>query len=214
MSNGALDIYDDDDDIELLEVRYKRRTRETFLKHKHFDTLLESEMQVTRPQNHLFMEPLSFGRLQPIPQDDTNVTSKLSPEDEIMADTIIDLTEDAYVKLPSVHELLPEADHMPDPDGNIDRPYYNEWAHHEGFVAWWDNRTGKGMIVNHRYSLDHKIELKDIKYSNYGALVPGSMVEYEYFDNGINKGFSKFWVVSGCEYVLQVAPSFRFISMD
>ena len=205
MSNGALEIYEDED-IELFEVRYKRRTRETFLKHNSFHMLPESEMQVTRSQNHLFMEPPDFCRLKPIPQDDTNegtnATSRLSPEDEIMADTIIDLTEEDCVKLPSVHELLPEPDHMPDPDGNIGRPYYNEWAHREGFVAWWDNRTGKGMIVNHRYTLDHKIELKDIKDSNYGALIPGSMVEYEYSDNGINKGFSKFWVVSGCEYVL------------
>ena len=127
---------------------------------------------------------------------------KLHPEDGIMVDTIVDLTEESYIKLPPLHQLLPEADHTPEPEGNIDRPYYNEWTHFEGFVAWWDNRTGKGMIVNHRYGLEHKIELKDIKWSNYGALVPGSMVEYEYSDDGINKGFSKFWVVSGCEYVL------------
>lgn len=119
-----------------------------------------------------------------------------------MTDITVEFTEEESIKLPSLRQPLPAGDHMSQQDENIDRPYYNEWFHCEGFVAWWDNRTGKGMIIDHRYSLEHKIELKDIKWSNYGALVPGSMVEYEYSDNGISKGFSRFWVVSGCEYVL------------
>ncbi len=120
-----------------------------------------------------------------------------------MADTVVDLSEHDCVQLPSLRQLLPEADYGFEPDEeNIDRPNYDKWAHCEGFVAWWDNRTGRGMIINHRCGMEHKVELKDIKWSNYGALVAGSMVEYEYSDDGISKGFSKFWVVSGCEYVL------------
>ena len=117
-----------------------------------------------------------------------------------MTDTKTKLTGKGYIELPFLREYTPE------PQKNMDRPYYNDYFHREGFVAWWDNRTGKGMIVDYRNNLEHKIELKDIKWAKYGALVPGSMVEYEYSDEGINKGFSKFWVVSGCERVLSVAP--------
>lgn len=113
-----------------------------------------------------------------------------------------ELREKGVVRLPGLRPLMPKGGHKPEPEGNIDRPYFNEWVHHEGFVAWWDNRTGKGMIIDHHYGLEHKIDLKDIESSNYGALVPGSMVEYEYSGNGMGKGFNKFWVVCGCEYVL------------
>lgn len=122
--------------------------------------------------------------------------------DEIITNPMAELTENGFVKLPSLRQLLPKRDPTPEPEENIPRPYYNEYGHCDGFVAWWDNRTGKGMIIDHRYGVEHKIELKDIKWSNYGALVPGSMVEYEYSDHGLSKGVSKVWVVSGCEYVL------------
>ena len=178
--NGAFEVYDDDDDdvVELLEVRHKRRSRER----------LGQSRSKTPSQNNT--------------SEDMSAMSKLPLENEIIMDDIIDLTEQDTVKLPPLRNLLPEAYHNPEPEGNIERPYYDECAHFEGFVAWWDNRTGKGMIINHRYGLEHKIELKDIKWSNYGALIPGSMVEYEYSEDGIGNGLSKFWVVSGCEYVL------------
>ena len=185
--SDAFEVLDDDeDDVELLEVRHKRRSRQRICQSR----------SKTLSQNNT--------------NEETSAMSTLPLKDEIMMDDIVDLTEQDTVKLPPLRSILPEAYHTFDqaldqalePEGNIDRPYYDEWDHNEGFVAWWDNRTGKGMIINHRCSLEHKIELKDIKWSNYGALIPGSMVEYEYSDDGIGNGFSKFWVVSGCEYVL------------
>lgn len=203
--DGAFDVYNDDD-LELLEVRRQRRIRENLLEPNHSNTLREDQTQVTSSRNHLSGESVDHLRSNTLSQNDTNedenATSKLPPEDEIMADNIIDLTENDHVKLPSLHQVLLEADRTPKPEGNIERPYYNEWAHNEGFVAWWDNRSGKGMIINYRCCLEHKVALEDIKCSNYGALVPGSMVEYEYSNDGYCKGLSKFWVVSGCEYVL------------
>ena len=198
--NGAFEVYNDDD-LELLEVRRKRKLREDILEPNHLNTLHENQTQVTPSRSHSSGGPVDHSRLETLPQDE-NAMSKQPPEDEAMADNIIDLTESDLVKVPSLHEILPEADGIPEPEGNIDRPCYNEWAHCEGFVAWWDNRSGKGMIINYRNSLEHKIGLEDIKWSNYGALVPGSMIEYEYSDDGTSKGISKFWVVSGCEYIL------------
>ena len=179
MFNGAFEVYDDDDDaVELLEVRHKQRSRER----------PGQSQSRTLSQNNT--------------NEEMSVTPKLPVENEIIMDDIVDLTEQAIVKLPPLRNLLSEAYHTLEPEGNIERPYYDKHAHFEGFVAWWDNRIGKGMIINHRYGLEHKIELKDIKWSNYGALIPGSMVEYEYSVDGIGNGLSKFWVVSGCEYVL------------
>ena len=198
----------DDDDIELLEVRHKRRMSETFSEPCPFSTSPGSQNQAAVSPSHSLREPIDPTHLKSLPpnniNEDTNATTKLHPDDEMMVDTIVDLTEDGYVTLPSPHQELSELDRTLEPEENIDRPYYNERTHCEGFVAWWDNRMGKGMILNYRHGLEHKVELKDIRQSNYGALIPGSMVEYEYFDDRFSssKGFSKFWVVSGCEYVL------------
>lgn len=195
-----------DDDVQPLEIRRQRRPRENLLESDHCNTLHEDQAQVTPLRTHLSEENVNHLRLKALSQkgtnEDENATSKLPPEDEIMADNIIDLTDNDHVNLPSLRHILREADPAPDPEGNIDRPCYNEWAHSEGFVAWWDNRSGKGMIINYRQCLEHKVALEDIKISNYGALIPGSMVEYEYSGDGYCKGLSKFWVVSGCEYVL------------
>ena len=203
--NGGLDIYDYDD-IELLEVRHKRGTRANCLEANQSNLPTESQTQATPPRKQLFREALHNFRSKTLYHNDTNkettATSKLVPEDDIMTDTVTEVTEKGFVELPSLDQILPKRDHATEPEGNIDRPCYNKWVHHKGFVAWWDNRTGKGMIIDYRYHLEHKIELNDIKYSNYGALVPGSMVEYEYSDDGISKIISKFWVVSGCEHVL------------
>ena len=197
---------DDDDDIELLEVRHKRWTRETVSEPCLSVALPESQNQAAPSPDRSSGESLDPTQLKTLPsnntKENTNTTSKLSPDDEIMADNVIDLTEKDQVKLPSLHQLLPSPDRTPEPEENIDQPDYNRWAHCKGFVAWWDNRTGKGLIVNYRCGLEHKVELKDISSSNYGALIPGSMVEYEYSDERFNNRFSKFWVVSGCEYVL------------
>lgn len=203
--DGLFEVYNDDD-LELLKVRRQRRNRENLLEPDHCNTLREDQTQVTPLRNLLCEGTVDHLRSKTLSQngtnEDENTMSKLPPEDKIMADTIIDLTENDHVKLPSLHHVLLEADRTSDPEGNIDRPSYNEWARNDGFVAWWDNRSGKGMIINYRHCLEHKVALEDIKCSNYGALIPGSMVEYEYSDNGYCKGFSKFWVVSGCEYVL------------
>ena len=203
--NGAVKV-DDDDDMELLEVGHKRWTRETVSEPCHSIALPESQKEAAPSPDHSSREPLDPTQLEILPPNDTNkntnTTSKLAPDDEVMADNLIDLTEEDQVELPSLHQILPGLDRTLEPEENIDRPYYNRWAHCEGFVAWWDNRTGKGLIVNYRCGLEHKVELKDISSSNYGALIPGSMVEYEYSDDRFNNGLSKFWVVSGCEYVL------------
>lgn len=201
--DGEFEVYDEDD-IDLLKVR---RTRVNCLKPYQYYPPPETRTQATPSHKHLFEESLHHFRSKTLPtnsmNEETDATPKRSPVDDIMSYTMAELAEKGVVKLPSLHQFLPERDHTPEPeDENIPRPYYNHWTHGEGFVAWWDNRTGKGMIVDHRYNLEHKIELKDIKWSNYGALVPGSMVEYEYSEEGYSKGFSKFWVVSGCEYVL------------
>ena len=199
--NGGFEIHDDED-IKLLEVRHKRKARVNVLEPNQSNPPPQTQTQATLARTHLFHEILnrfrSKTRSKNNMNEETNATSRVALEDKIMTDTMTELTEKDCVKLPSLLQVPPE----PQPQENIDRPYYNDYFHCEGFVAWWDNRTGKGMIIDHHYSLEHKIELKDIKSSNYGALVPGSMVEYEYFNGGINKGFSKFWVVSGCEYVL------------
>lgn len=166
----------------------------------------ENRTHLTPSGNHLFHKILprlrSEARSKDNPNEEIKAASKLAVEDNIMTDSTTRVTEEGFVNLPSLQELLPQYKYVPEPRENIDRPYYIDYLHCDGFVAWWDNKTGKGMILDYRYNLEHKIELKDIKSSNYGALVPGSMVEYEYFDEGFNKGFSKFWVVSGCEYVL------------
>ena len=203
--NGAVKV-DDDDDIELLEVRNQRWTRDTVSEPCHSIALPESQEQVAPPPDPSSSEPLDPTQLEILPPNDinesANTTPKLPPDDEVMADDVIDLTENDQVELPALRQILPAPDRTLKPEENIKRPYYNRWAHCEGFVAWWDNRTGKGLIVDYRCGLEHKVELKDITSSNYGALIPGSMVEYEYYDDRFNKGFSKFWVVSGCEYVL------------
>ena len=203
--NGAVKV-DDDDDIEMLEVRHKGWTRETISEPCHSIALPESQNQAAPSPDHSSGEPLDPTQLEILPPKDTNenknTTSKLPPDDEVMADNVIDLTKKDQVELPSLHQVVPGLDRTSEPEENIDRPYYNQWAHCEGFVAWWDNRSGKGLIVDYRCGLEHKVELKDISSSNYGALIPESMVEYEYYDDRFNKGFSKFWVVSGCEYVL------------
>ena len=196
---------DDNDDIELLEVRHRQCSRETLSEPCHSIALPESQNPAA-PPDHSSRDSLHPTPLEILPPNDTNentnTKSKLPPDDEVMEDNVIDLTEKDQVELPSLHQISPGLDRIHEPEENIDRPHYNQWAHCEGFVAWWDNKTGKGLIVNYRCGLEHKIELKDITSSNYGALIPGSMVEYEYYDDGFNKGFSKFWVVSGCEYVL------------
>lgn len=203
--NDGFEIYDHDNK-ELLEVRHQKRAKVKVLEPIEPNPPPESQTQATPPPKRIFQETLDLFRSKTLSKNNTNeetiATSKPSPEEDIMTDTMAQLNEKGYVRLPSLRQLLPEGDHAPEPEGNIDRPYYNEWIHCEGLVAWWDNRTGKGMIIDHRNHLEHKIELKDIKWSNYGALIPGSMVEYEYSDDGTNKGFSKFWVISGCEYVL------------
>lgn len=203
--NRDFEIYDDND-VELVEVRHKKRGRVNCLRPNQSNPPPEDQTQATPSRKRIFRETLNLFGSETFSQNNANektvATSKLASEDEIMTDTMAQLTEKGYVELPSLVQLPPEGDHVPEPEANIDRPDYNEWFHCEGFVAWWDNRTGKGMIVDHRNKLEHKIELKDIKWSNYGALVPGSMVEYEYSDDGTSKGLSKFWVVSGCEYVL------------
>ena len=203
--NGGFEVFDDDDE-ELLEVRHRKRARVDFQELNQSNPPPERQSQATTSHTRIFREVLDRFRSENLSEDftdkDMNATSKLVPEDEIMTDIMAQLTEKGFVQLPSLRQLLPKVDHTPEPEENIDRPHYNEWVHHKGFVAWWDNRTGKGMVIDYRNRLEHKIELKDIKWSNYGALVPGSMVEYEYYDDGMSKGFSKFWVVSGCEYVL------------
>ena len=203
--NGTFKV-DDDNDIELLEVRHKRWTRETVSEPCHSIALPESQNQAAPLPDRLSGEPLDPTQPETLPLNDThkntNTTSKLPLDDEVMADNVMDLTQKDQVKLPSLHQLLPGLDRTVGAEENIDRPSYNRWAHCEGFVAWWDNRTGKGLIIDYRCGLEHKVELKDISSSNYGALIPGSMVEFEYSDDRFNKGFSKFWVVSGCEYVL------------
>lgn len=202
---GGFEIYDDDD-VELLEVRDRKRARVNLQESDQSSSPPESHSQATASRKRIFRETLSRFQSKMLSEDSTNkemiATSKPALEDEIMTDSTAQLTEKDFVQLPSLRQLLPKGGHTPEPEGNIDRPHYNEWLYCDGFVAWWDNRTGKGMIIDHRNHLEHKIELKDIKWSNYGALVPGSMVEYEYYDDGMSKGFSKFWVVSGCEYVL------------
>ena len=203
--NGAVKV-DDDDDIEMLEVRHKRWSGETISQPCRSIALPESQNQAAPSPDHSSGEALDPTQLEILPPNETNentdTTSKLPPDDEVTADNVIDLTKKDQVELPSLHQVLPGLDRTSEPEANIDRPYYNQWAHCEGFVAWWDNKTGKGLIVDYRCGLGHKVELKDISSSNYGALIPGSMVEYEYYDDRFNKGFSKFWVVSGCEYVL------------
>ena len=203
--NGAVKV-DDDDNIELLEVRDKRWVRETVSEPYHSIALAESQDQTTPSPDYSSREPLDPTQLEILASKDTNestnTTSKLPPDDELMADDVVDLTKKDQVELPSLHQRLPGLDRTLEPQGNIERPYYNRWAHCEGFVAWWDNRTGKGLIVDYRCGLEYKVELNDISPSNYGALIPGSMVEYEYYDDRFNKGFRKFWVISGCEYVL------------
>lgn len=202
---SAFEVYNDDD-LELLEVQRQRRAREIILESDHCNTLREDQTQVTPSQDHLSEQTVDHLPSKTLSKNGMteveNTKSKLPPEDEIMEDNIIDLTGNDHVKLPSLRHILSEADRTPDPEGNIDRPCYNECAHNQGFVAWWDNRSGKGMIINYRHCLEHKVALDDIKFSNYGALIPGSMVEYEYSEDGYSKRFSKFWVVSGCEYVL------------
>lgn len=206
--NNGSETYDNEE-IKLLEVQHKRKTRVNVLKPKRSNPSPEHQAQATQSRNHLFHEIIHRFRSEVLSKKNTNeatnATSKLALEDTIMTDTKTKLTEKGYIELPSLREYTPEL------QKNIDRPYYNDYSHREGFVAWWDNRTGKGMIIDYRNNSEHKIELKDIKMSRYGALVPGSMVEYEYYDEGINKGFSKFWVVSGCEHVLSVGPSLRFV---
>lgn len=191
---------------ELLEVQDKRWTRETVSEPCNSIALPESQNQAAPSPDHSSSEPRDPTQLETPPPSDTNestnTTPKLIDDDEIMADNVIDLTKEDEVELPSLRRILPGLDRTLELEENIDRPHYDPWAHREGFVAWWDNKTGKGLIVNYRYGLEHKVELRDISSSNYGALIPGSMVEYEYSDDRVNKGFSKFWVVSGCEYVL------------
>ena len=203
--NGGFEI-DGDDEIELLEIRHKRRTRKNLLEPNHSNSPPKSQTLATSSHQLLFGEILDNSHSKTLSKnnenEEANAMSKTGSEDEIMTDPAVELAEKSHINLPSLNQLLPEDDHTSGPDENIERPYYDDWVHCKGFVAWWDNRTGRGLIVDHRYRLEHKIELKDIKWSNYGALVPGSMVEYEYSDDGISKGFSKFWVVSGCEYVL------------
>ena len=203
--NGAVKV-DDTDDVELLEVRHKQRTQETVSEPCQSLAPPEDQDQTAPSPDHSSREPVDPTQLEILPPNDTNentnTTSKLPPDDEVMADNVIDLTEKDQVELPSVDRLLPGLDRTLEPEENIDRPYYNWRTHCEGFVAWWDNRTGKGLIVDYRYGLEHKVDLNDISSSNYGALIPGSMVEYEWSGDRLNKGLSKFWVVSGCEYVL------------
>ena len=184
----------------------KRRKSANTLEPNKSNPSTESQSQATSSRNHLFREAPHNSRTKTLENietsEETNATSELASEDVIMTDTIAEFKKKGFIKLPSLRQGLPESHRTIEPEGNIDRPYYNKWSHCEGFVAWWDNRTGKGMIIDNHLHLEHKVELNDIKWSNYGALVPGSMVEYEYTDDGTSKGISKFWVVSGCEYVL------------
>ena len=196
----------DDDDVELLEDHNNRGTRENF-DPDHSNKTSESHTMATHSRKTQFRKNLDHFRAKTLSQrgtnEETRETSKPAPEDGVMTDAVIDHTEtEDYIKLPSLRHIMPKPDYTPKPEENIDRPYFNDWAYHKGFVAYWDNRTGKGIIVNPRFGSEHKIELQDIRWSNYGALVPGSMVEYEYYEDGFSKSFSKFWVVSGCEYVL------------
>ena len=204
--NSGSETYDNEE-IKLPEVQHQRKTRVNVPRPHRSNPSLEHQTQATQSRNHLFHEILHRFRSEVLSKKNTdeatNATSKLALEDTIMTDTKTKLTEKGYIELPSLLEDTPE------PQRIIDRPYYNDHFHREGFVAWWDNKTGKGMIIDYRNNSEHKIELKDID-KNYGALIPGSMVEYEYNDEGINKRFSNFWVVSGCEHVLSVGPSPRY----
>ena len=161
--HGGFEIYDHDD-IELFGVRHERRTSVRFL--EPYQYILPPASQTQATPSHKLLEKEAFDRFRSktLPKnttnEETNATSKLAPEDEIMTDTTTELTENDFVKLPSLRQILPEGDYTREQDRNIDRPYYyNEWVHCHGFVAWWDNRTGKGMIVDHRNNLEHKIEL-------------------------------------------------------
>ena len=174
--HGGLKIYDDDD-IELLEVRHKRRTKVHFLEHHQSNLPIASQTPATQSHKQLYEEALDRFRSKPLPKntpnEETNATSELASEDEIMTDTMDELTEKGFVKLPSLRQILPKGDNTREPDRNIDRPYYyNEWIYHEGFVAWWDNRTGKGMIIDHRNNLEHKIELSTYFRSPFSSLGP------------------------------------------
>lgn len=202
--NSGSETYDDED-IKLLEDRHKRKSANVLKRHRA-NPLPENQTHATPSGNLLFREILPRFHSETLPKnnpnEETNPTSKLALEDTVMTDTATKLTEEDSLILPSLRQLLPQYNYTPEPQENIARPYYTDYLHNEGFVAWWDNKTGKGMIVDYRYNLEYKVELKDIKPSNYGALVPGTMVEFEHFDEGINKGFHKFWVVSGCVHVL------------
>lgn len=154
---------DDDNDVELLEARHKRRTRVDSPKDKdnQSDLLNESQTQAEPSQKHLFREALdkvpSKTLAKKYTDEGTNAAIKLDSEDVVMTDTIAELNEKGFVKLPSLRRLLPEKYYTPQLEENIARPFYNEYYHHEGFVAWWDNKTGKGMIVDHRNNIEHKI---------------------------------------------------------
>lgn len=151
---------DDDGDIELFEVPHKRRTEVDSPKHNQSDLLPESQAQATPSHEHLFWGLDKLPSKTPVKNhtdEETNTTTTLVCEDEIMTDTIAELTEKGFVKLPSLRQVLPRGVHAPEPEENIDRPYYNEYYHCEGFVAWWDNKTGKGMIIDHRNKFEHKI---------------------------------------------------------
>ena len=197
---------DNEDDIELLEARHRRRPRVDYSDSDPAEPRPESQTQATPSHKYIFEEVLNTSCPKKLSKNDTdeetNATSKLAPTDEIMTDTMTQPAEKNRLKLPPLRQILSASEHTSDSEGNIDRPDYDEYNWCEGFVAWWDDRTGKGMVIDYRHSLEHKIELRDIQLSNYGALVPGSMVEYEYYDNGSSRGISKIWVVSGCEYVL------------
>ena len=162
--NSGSEIYDNEK-IKLLDVQHKRKTRVNVLKPNRSNPSPQHQNQATQSRNHLFHEILHRFRSEVLSKKNTNeatnATSKLALEDTIMTDTKTKLTEN-NIELPSLCEYTPELQKY------INRPYYNDRFHREGFVAWWDNRTGKGMIIDHRNNLEHKIELKDIN-KNYGA---------------------------------------------
>ena len=173
--HGGSEIYDDDD-TELLGVRHERKTtRVRFVEPYQYNLPPASQTQAT--PSHKQLEKEAFDRFRSenfsksITNKGTNATSKLASEDEIMTDTMAELTEKDVVKLPSLRHILPEGDYTREQDRNIDRPYYyDKLVHREGFVAWWDNRTGKGMIIDHQNNLEHKIELSTYLRSSFFPL--------------------------------------------
>lgn len=130
--------------------------------------------------------------------------SDLDPEGRIKIGSMAQNGPDRAPKPQHLRLLLPKGNALATRRDNPLRPCYDgrNWSiQHNGIVAWWDNKTGKGLVIEDGNNVEHRICLDDISPWGYGALIPGTMVEYEY-----HGGFDKFWVQRGCEYVLYVSP--------